>query len=160
LLLAIGIVIGIVDKSTTPNKPKINYFNKNYQQKSYHEENEYMKNKLYRQKSHHEENEYMKNKLYRQKSENEESQSSWDGMPKSSYYHPITTNIPSVVETEDKLLKMALKPRLHPQPIFSSHLRSLGGNPIVGDVIIKPRRSGVSIPLQAQPDDLAIGYFA
>jgi hypothetical protein len=83
----------------------------------------------------------------------------YSAMPESSYYHPISVDLPSVVETEDKLLAMARNPAPHPQFVFNSRLRS-EGNPIVGDLKIVPRKDGVYVPLIAEPADLQVGYFS
>ena len=81
-----------------------------------------------------------------------------NGISQSSYFSPITVDEPSVVDTEQKLLKMARAPIPHPQMVFSSNLRN-NGNPFIGDLIIKPRNSGVSIPLNDSPNELQVGYF-
>jgi hypothetical protein len=59
---------------------------------------------------------------------------------------------------EQKLLDVARSAPPHPEPMFTSKLRSLG-NPLVGDLVIPPRRAGVSLPYNASPDDLRPGYF-
>jgi hypothetical protein len=79
-------------------------------------------------------------------------------IPQSSTYYPITIDEPAIVETEYQLLKMARAPVPHPQFVFNSRLRQ-EGNPFVGDLKIKPRMNGVSVPLIAEPSDLQIGYF-
>lgn len=80
------------------------------------------------------------------------------GMGESSYYHPLTSDQPSIVETENKLLAMNRKTPPHPQFIFNSILRD-NGNPIAGDLVIVPRETGISVPLNGTPDDLQAGYF-
>lgn len=81
------------------------------------------------------------------------------GMPASSYYHPVTVDEPSIIETQDKLLAMAKAPVPHPEMVFDSRLRR-EGNPWVGDLKIKPRTTGVYLPLNAEPADLQQGYFS
>lgn len=56
------------------------------------------------------------------------------------------------------LLKMATQTPPHPTPEFTSRLRNLG-NHIIGDLVIPPRREGVSIPYNSSIDELKDGYF-
>lgn len=64
---------------------------------------------------------------------------------------------PEVID-EQKLLEISKNAPPHPEPLFTSRLRSLG-NPLVGDLVIPPRRAGVSLPYNASPDDIRPGYF-
>lgn len=81
-----------------------------------------------------------------------------DGMSVSTFERPITTT-PGTIETEQKLLEIAKRHPPHPQVTFQSRLRR-DGNPLIGDLKIVPRTTGLYVPLNADPDDLNVGYFS
>jgi hypothetical protein len=84
---------------------------------------------------------------------------SLSNIPQSTTFNEITVDEDPIIETEYKLLKMARAPRPQPSFVYDSNLRKQG-NPFVGDLKIKPRTTGVSVPLIAEPSDLMVGYFS
>jgi hypothetical protein len=85
---------------------------------------------------------------------------STDGMPQSlAPRSSFVIDESPIVETEHRLLQIARAPAVHPEYSTNSVLRQ-SGNPFVGDIVIKPRTEGVSIPKIASPSDLQQGYFS
>ena len=78
--------------------------------------------------------------------------------PISTYHHPMNVNEPSVVQTEHILLDMNRKVPSTPTHDVFSDLKS-DGNPWIGDLPIKPRTTGINVPLSADVRDLNSGYF-
>ena len=88
-----------------------------------------------------------------------DDKSKLNGMPESHVTRQVGSDTDVVVETEKKLLNMARAPQPYPQYSTISRGARLG-NPFTGDLIIRPREKGISLPYNAEPSDLQRGFFS
>ena len=99
------------------------------------------------------------NNNYRKYPTNSLETAQWNGIPEPSTFLDITSDEPSVAKTERIMLDMARSEPPHPSYVYQSR-GSKAGDPFRGDLVIRPRSNGISLPYNAEPSDLRQGYFS
>lgn len=104
-------------------------------------------------------NNHVSNNHYRQSPDNVLDTTQWNGVPEPSTFLDVTADESAIAKTERIMLNMARSEPPHPHYVSQSR-GAESGDPFRGDLVIKPRTTGIYLPYNAEPSDLRLGYFS
>lgn len=104
-------------------------------------------------------NDHISNDNHRQSQDNVLDTAQWNGVPEPSTFLDVTADESAIAKTERIMLDMARSEPPHPHYVFQSR-GAEAGDPFRGDLVIKPRTTGIYLPYNAEPSDLRLGYFS